>query len=227
MPSLPAASVHSRESNELTLTESRHGHAHIVSVTGALDSRGSTRLTEMLEKLLAAHPPQITTVVLDLRGVCELDAAGARALAAAQGRCHGYLDLRIVAERRPVLAGLPTAGPGDPPLVYDTTEEALAPERSELDRLRAELAQRRDQLTNQPTIDQAKGMLMHNFGLSPNEAFALLRRLSQDTNVKVRVMAEELVGALTGRVSVQAARDVVTVIEDLRQRHSSATRTAG
>lgn len=222
MSSLPAAGVHSRESNDLTLTASRHGHAHIVSVAGALDSRGSTRLTEVLEKLLAAHPPQITTVVLDLREVCELDAAGAQALAAAQRRCHGYLDLRIVAERRPVLTGLPTAGPGDPPLVYDTTEEALAPERSELDRLRAELAQRREQLTSQPTIDQAKGMLMHNFGLSANDAFALLRRLSQDTNVKVRVMAEQIVSALTGRVSVQAARDVVAVIEDLRHRHPPA-----
>ena len=66
--------------------------------------------------------------------------------------------------------------------------------------MRAELAQRQDQLTSQPVIEQAKGMLMHNFGLSPDQAFAVLRRLSQDTNVKLRTVAEQLVGTLTGRV---------------------------
>ncbi|HLR94106.1 MAG TPA: ANTAR domain-containing protein, partial [Jiangellaceae bacterium] len=94
---------------------------------------------------------------------------------------------------------------------------ALEPELTELQHLRREVDQRRQQLAGQPAIEQAKGILMHNFGLTPDEAFALLRRISQDTNLKVRAIADQLVMALTGHVTPQAAERVATVIEELRQ----------
>lgn len=42
-------------------------------------------------------------------------------------------------------------------------------------------------------IGQAQGILMERFDLDPDQAFSVLRRYSQDHNVKLRVVAERLV----------------------------------
>ncbi|MGN2639305.1 ANTAR domain-containing protein [Nocardia takedensis] len=45
-------------------------------------------------------------------------------------------------------------------------------------------------------IEQAKGAVMLAYGLDATQAFALLRAASQDSNVKVRHLAAEVVTAL-------------------------------
>lgn len=42
-------------------------------------------------------------------------------------------------------------------------------------------------------IGQAQGLLMERYGLDARRAFEVLRRYSEDTNIKLRVVAEELV----------------------------------
>jgi GAF domain-containing protein len=42
-------------------------------------------------------------------------------------------------------------------------------------------------------IGQAQGILMERFGLTADKAFAVLRRYSQDKNIKLRDLAEEIV----------------------------------
>jgi AmiR/NasT family two-component response regulator len=42
-------------------------------------------------------------------------------------------------------------------------------------------------------IEQAKGVLIAQQGCDPNEAFDLLRRTSQRSNVPVRELAEQIV----------------------------------
>ena len=42
-------------------------------------------------------------------------------------------------------------------------------------------------------IEQAKGMVMFVFGVDADSAFDLLRRQSQDHNIKLRVLAEHVV----------------------------------
>lgn len=42
-------------------------------------------------------------------------------------------------------------------------------------------------------IGQAQGILMERFNLSPDQAFAVLLRYSQDNNIKLRVVADRLV----------------------------------
>jgi len=42
-------------------------------------------------------------------------------------------------------------------------------------------------------IGQAQGILMERFSLSADKAFAVLRRYSQDNNIKLRALAEEVV----------------------------------
>jgi ANTAR domain-containing protein len=55
-------------------------------------------------------------------------------------------------------------------------------------------------LDSREVIGQAKGILMERYRLTPDGAFALLARASQDTNVKLRAVAAELcrTGALPG-----------------------------
>lgn len=48
-------------------------------------------------------------------------------------------------------------------------------------------------ITNRTMIGRAEGILMERFGLSPDQAFAVLRRVSQGRNVKLNRVAEELV----------------------------------
>lgn len=48
-------------------------------------------------------------------------------------------------------------------------------------------------LATRTTIGQAEGILMERFDLSADQAFATLRRVSQDSNVKLRDVATELV----------------------------------
>jgi hypothetical protein len=48
-------------------------------------------------------------------------------------------------------------------------------------------------LATMPVIEQAKGILIFQQGCGPDEAFSLLRRASQRSNVPLRVLAEHIV----------------------------------
>jgi AmiR/NasT family two-component response regulator len=54
-------------------------------------------------------------------------------------------------------------------------------------------ARLRAKLESLPVIEQAKGIVMAQTGCGPDEAFELLRRASQRTNVRVRDLATDLV----------------------------------
>lgn len=55
-------------------------------------------------------------------------------------------------------------------------------------------------LRSRDVIGQAKGILIERFTLSEDQAFAMLVRSSQDTNLKLRAVADWLVGeAIRGR----------------------------
>jgi hypothetical protein len=55
------------------------------------------------------------------------------------------------------------------------------------------LSRLRARLVTMPVIEQAKGVLMCQQGCDADEAFDLLRRASQRSNVPVRVLAEQIV----------------------------------
>lgn len=217
----PLATVVERPGDHgLSWTDSRHGHARIFTLAGRLDREGAARLRAHIHALLQERAGRGTVVIIDLRQIYDI-AEGALDILIADEETPG-IDLRLVAAPHPALASVETCHRGNPPPLFHTPEAALTPELPEVQRLRLELEQRRQQLAGQPTIEQAKGILMHNFGLTSDEAFALIRRLSQDTNLKVRKVAEELVGSLTGHVTPQAARRVADVIEGLRKQARAA-----
>jgi hypothetical protein len=51
----------------------------------------------------------------------------------------------------------------------------------------------RNQLASQPIIEQAKGIIMANSHCDQDEAFDVLRRASQRTNIKLREVARQIV----------------------------------
>ena len=50
-------------------------------------------------------------------------------------------------------------------------------------------------LTNRDIIGQAKGMIMERYKLDSDAAFRLLARLSQDSNVRLAEVAEQVIEA--------------------------------
>ncbi len=66
--------------------------------------------------------------------------------------------------------------------------------RPEREKLRdSAFARLQARLDSMPVIEQAKGILMAQYRCSPDEAFDILRRASQSANVKVSVLAAQIV----------------------------------
>lgn len=53
-------------------------------------------------------------------------------------------------------------------------------------------------MQTRPTIDLARGILMASFGLSPEAAWSVLVRTSQNTNTKLHDLAQDLVSTVHG-----------------------------
>jgi len=62
-----------------------------------------------------------------------------------------------------------------------------------LDDMRRLAGQLEQAMASRAVIEQAKGVIMAMRGISEDEAFEVLRRSSQDRNVKVRVLAQQVV----------------------------------
>nr|WP_246325612.1 ANTAR domain-containing protein [Actinomycetospora corticicola] len=81
-------------------------------------------------------------------------------------------------------------------------ESAVRPVESAQHRI-AQLEERVDGLSRalqtRDTIGQAKGILISHFAIDPDEAFALLARLSQHTNTKLADLAADLVALACDR----------------------------
>lgn len=76
--------------------------------------------------------------------------------------------------------------------LYTTAAEAALQEARRHQRARETTEHLRRALTSRAVIDQAKGALMAARGISADEAFGVLVKQSQDTNVRLHVVAEQL-----------------------------------
>jgi serine phosphatase RsbU (regulator of sigma subunit) len=82
-------------------------------------------------------------------------------------------------------------------------------------KLRAELTGVRTAMRNRAVIEQAKGVLVERLGITPDQGFDHLVRLSQRTNIKLIEIAAAIVGTTAPDPN---APDVVNLIDDeLRQ----------
>jgi hypothetical protein len=76
--------------------------------------------------------------------------------------------------------------------------------RTDPDRLRySEYARVQAKLASLPVIEQAKGIMMAQFGWSEDQAFDALRRVSQRDNIKVRDLAAQIVARTASSAPAQ------------------------
>ena len=91
-----------------------------------------------------------------------------------------------------LIAEPPTAATRQPPsrkVVLTVTDMADAASA----KFEQRVSQRVEQIVeNRAIIDQAKGMLMFVYGISADDAFEILRWQSQEHNVKLRLIAEQI-----------------------------------
>jgi hypothetical protein len=83
---------------------------------------------------------------------------------------------------------------------------------SRVAQLEAEIAQLRDALARRQQIGIATGLLAQRFGITPERAWSLLVRLSQNCHVKVRDIAQALINAHCGRLD-PAEVDIICAIQ--------------
>ncbi len=83
------------------------------------------------------------------------------------------------------------------------TEAGLVAERpdtsSRVAELEAEIAQLKDALATRQQIGVATGLLAQRFAITPDRAWSLMVRLSQNGHVKVREIAQAVIDAQCGR----------------------------
>ena len=72
--------------------------------------------------------------------------------------------------------------------------------------LESEIAQLRDALARRQQIGVAVGLLAQRFAISPERAWSLLVRLSQNGHVKVREIAEAVINAHCGQLDPAKAQ---------------------
>jgi hypothetical protein len=68
--------------------------------------------------------------------------------------------------------------------------------------LEAEIAQLRDALARRQQIGVATGLLAQRFAISPDRAWSLMVRLSQNGHVKVREIAQAVIDAHCGHLDL-------------------------
>jgi hypothetical protein len=78
--------------------------------------------------------------------------------------------------------------------------------------LEAEIAQLKEALAGRQQIGVATGLLAQRFSISPDRAWSLLVRLSQNGHVKVRDIAQALINAHGGVVGPAEAK-IISAIE--------------
>jgi hypothetical protein len=87
-----------------------------------------------------------------------------------------------------------------PPHTADGSVAEAPDISSRVAELEAEIAQLRDALARRQQIGVATGLLAQRFGISPDRAWSLMVRLSQNAHVKVREIALAVIDAHCGRL---------------------------
>jgi anti-anti-sigma factor len=179
------------------------GDRMTVTVWGELDL-GSRRLLPELHDILTLSGSGVD-LRLDAVGFCDCSGLNMlldlRLRALDEGKTVTVRSCGPAVERLLDLTGtrelLSTPGPHRD-AARPAADEPGPPTGDEDQELRAEVTQLRRAMQTRPTIDLARGILMASFGLSPEGAWSVLVRTSQNTNTKLHHLARDLVGTVHG-----------------------------
>ncbi|MFC8344872.1 STAS domain-containing protein [Streptomyces sp. NPDC057280] len=175
-----------------------------LTIRGELDISAVPALERALRQALARAT---RGVELDLSGTAFCDCAGLNALLAARRHALERGRTFTIRSAGPAVRRLLTAT-GTWPL-FTPGEHALNHDEQAL---RKEVVQLRRAMQTRPVIDQARGILMATFALSPEDAWDVLVRISQTTNTKLHVLAGELVGTAQNGGIPEAMRQQVKAV---------------
>ncbi len=133
-----------------------------------IDSDSPTRDTLEQLSFVSAQQPRPIVLFTD-------DANRATIQAALKAGVSAYIVAGMHPERlRPIL---------------DVAVARFAQERA----LRAELESTQQRLAERKVVERAKGILMHQKGVSEDEAFRLMRKLAMDRNRKLQDVAQQII----------------------------------
>jgi ANTAR domain len=90
------------------------------------------------------------------------------------------------------------------PIGIDPVSASL--EAGRVAQLESEIAQLKDALARRQQIGVATGLLAQRFAISPEQAWSLLVRLSQNGHVKVRDIAQAIINGHCGRIGPAEAQ---------------------
>lgn len=173
----------------LSVTARHDDVRSLVTVCGELDLQAADSLRAALREALKSATEGID---LDLRGVAFCDCSALNVLLAlreqalAEGKTMTIQALGPATERLLTLTGTLS-------LFTESEDDVTAGHE-----LGVEIGQLRRAMQTRPTIDLARGVLMATFGLSPQDAWHVLVAVSQNTNTKLHVLAQDLVTAVRG-----------------------------
>ncbi|MGI5366559.1 ANTAR domain-containing protein [Streptomyces iakyrus] len=208
------------------------GDRMTVSMWGELDL-GSRRLLPELYDMLTLSGGGVD-LRLDAIGFCDCSGLNAlldlRTRAIDQGKTVTIRSCGVAVERLLDLTGTrelftDSARPERPaaPVPPDT-----GPPVESNRELRAEVTQLRRAMQTRPTIDLARGILMASFNLSPEAAWSVLVRTSQNTNTKLHHLAQDLVGTVRGgTLPEQVQRQLSAAVAGASRPDEAAVRPTG
>ncbi|MFF1377513.1 anti-sigma factor antagonist [Streptomyces sp. NPDC058308] len=189
------------------------GGRRTVAVRGDLDLDAAQRIRS---ELYVALSHAARGIDLDLSDVEFCDCSGLNLLlslrqqAVKQGKTVAIATTSPAVERLFDLTG--TRGLFTPAAQAEALNTASAPSDGAKPHTESEqnlhtvVAQLRRAMQTRPTIDLARGILMSSFNLSPEAAWEVLVTASQNTNTKLHLLAEDVVGTVQGGALSDAVR---------------------
>ncbi|MEV7992026.1 ANTAR domain-containing protein [Streptomyces sp. NPDC086077] len=159
-----------------------------VTVRGELDLHAADDLRGALRDALKSAAKGID---LDLRGVTFCDCSALNVLLALREQALAEEKTVMIQALSPVAERLLT-------LTGTLPQFTEAADEDDDHDLGVEVVQLRRAMQTRPTIDLARGVLMATFGLSPQDAWHVLVMVSQNTNTKLHLLAQDLVTAVRG-----------------------------
>lgn len=210
-----------------TMDVTPDGDRMTVTVWGELDL-GSRRLLPDLHDILTLSGSGVD-LRLDAIGFCDCSGLNMlldlRMRALDQGKTVVVRSSGRAVERLLDLTGtrelFAVPGPQEDavrPAAADEPDPGAADDQD----LRAEVAQLRRAMQTRPTIDLARGILMASFSLSPEAAWAVLVRTSQNTNTKLHHLARDLVGTIHGSTLPEPVQQQLAAAVASTSPHSEA-----
>ncbi|MGW2827439.1 anti-sigma factor antagonist [Streptomyces sp. NPDC001443] len=191
----------------LTVHTGTHDRHTLVTASGEIDFDSSPALGQVLQDALNQSADG---VVVDLAGIAFCDCSGLNVLLRVRRHAREAAKTLTVRVSSPAVQRLlELTGTVDVLTATDTaqapgTEGDKAPSGPEhgaaptADDVKTENDQLRRAMRTRPAIDIARGILMASYTISAEQAWQVLVTISQNSNTKLHLLAETLLGTVHG-----------------------------